>query len=85
MKTHNHNFQHFTGKKKCPKVARKKKAKVKQNHINKYLPYNHRDLDQECLPRAVKTKGSEELEKALLELKDKGTIIIQIGEENGNS
>ena len=84
MKTQNHNFQHFTGK-KGGKAKRKHKVKVKQNHINKYMPYNHRELDQEFLPRAVKTKGSEELEKALLELKDKGTIIMQIGEENGNS
>ena len=84
MKTKNHNCQHFTGK-KGGKVKRKHKVKVKQNHINKYIPYNHRDLDQEFLPRAVKAKGSEEIEKALLELKEKGTIIIQIGEENGNS
>lgn len=79
MKSQNHNFQHFTGK-KGGKVKRKHKVKAKQNHINKYPHYNHRELDQECLPRAVKTKGSEELEKALLELKDKGMIIIQIGE-----
>ena len=84
MKTQNHNFQHFTGK-KGGKAKRKHKAKVKQNHINKYPTYNHRDLDQEFLPRAINTKGTEELEKALLELKDKGTIIMQIGEENGNS
>jgi hypothetical protein len=84
MKTQNHNFQHFTGK-KGGKSKRKHKVKVKQNHINKYPPYNHRELDQEFLPRAINTKGTEELEKALLELKDKGTIIIQIGEENGNS
>lgn len=84
MKTQNHNFQHFTGK-KGGKAKRKHKVKVKQNHISKYPTYNHRDLDQECVPRAVKIKGSEELEKALLELKDKGTIIMQIGEENGNS
>ena len=83
MKTQNHNFQHFTGK-KGSKVKRKHKVKVKRNHINKYPPYNHRDLDQEFLPRAINTKGTEELEKALLELKDKGTIIMQIGEENGN-
>ena len=84
MKTQNHNFQHFTGK-KGGNVKRKRKVKAKQNHINKYLPYNHRELDQEFLPRAINTKGTEELEKALLELKDKGTIIMQIGEENGNS
>ena len=81
MKTQNHNFQHFTGK-KGGKAKRKHKVKVKQNHINKYLPYNHRELDQECLPRAVKIDSSEELEKALLELKDKGKIIMQIGEDN---
>lgn len=81
MKTQNHNFQHFTGK-KGGKSKRKHKVKVKQNHINKYQPYNHRELDQEFLPRAINTKGTEELEKALLELKDKGTIILQIGEEN---
>ena len=84
MKTQNHNFQHFTGK-KGGRAKRKHKVKAKQNHINKYPPYNHRDLDQEFLPRAINTKGTEELLKALLELKDKGTIIIQIGEENGNS
>ena len=81
MKTQNHNFQHFTGK-KGSKSKRKHRVKVKRNHINKYLPYNHRDLDQEFLPRAVNTKGSKELEKALLELKDKVTIIMQIGEED---
>ena len=84
MKTQNHNFQHFTGKKGV-KSKRKHKVKVKQNHINKYMPYNNRELDQEFLPRAINTKGTEALEKALLELKDKGTIILQIGEENGNS
>ena len=83
MKTHNHNFHHFTGKKKGGKVARKKKAKVKQNHINKYPCGSH--CDKECLPKPTETIYNEELEKALLELKDKGTIILQIGEENGNS
>ena len=57
MKTQNHNFQHFTGK-KGGKAKRKHKVKVKQNHINKYLPYNHRELDQEFLPRTINTKNT---------------------------
>ena len=59
MKTQNHNFQHFTGK-KGGKAKRKHKVKVKQNHINKYLPYNHRELDQEFLPRTINTKNTGE-------------------------
>lgn len=85
MKTQNHNFQHFTGK-KGSKSKRKSKVKVKQNHISKYPNSRHKGVDIDKMPIGDKVPNSESLINALEQMREgKKTIVIKIGEENGNS